>query len=403
MSRSALSLLALGLVACQPARDGAPSLDTSALQGAMPAGGTVGAVFTTLFTIVITVMLIRILGDAAGGRVASGDVVALLGFAALIYLPVILSLTAFVSVLLVVARSYQDSEMIVWFASGLSLMRWIRPVMAIGIPLVLLTASLSLWLTPWASRLSAEYKETFKNREDISRISPGKFQESASGDRIFFVEGLSSDTRNVENVFVSQSRDKNNSVVVAQVGSINVDARGDKLLELRNGHRYDGTPGTPDFQTMDFGRYVIVISGSHREIEDIKSSRVLPTAALIAAPVPSNMAELLWRISLPIMCLLQMLLAIPLGFVNPRRGRTLNLMIALVLAISYLNSLGIVQAAVGQGRLSFGAAWWPLHLAAFLIITLLFFWRNNTNSRWHPMALLILARQLVTRKRTVAS
>ena len=364
---------------------------------------TVGAVFTTLFTIVITVMLIRILGDAAGGRVASGDVVALLGFAALIYLPVILSLTAFVSVLLVVARSYQDSEMIVWFASGLSLMRWIRPVMAIGIPIVLLTASLSLWLTPWASRLSAEYKETFKNREDISRISPGKFQESASGDRIFFVEGLSSDTRNVENVFVSQSRDKNNSVVVAQVGSINVDARGDKLLELRNGHRYDGTPGTPDFQTMDFGRYVIVISGSHREIEDNKSSRVLPTAALIAAPVPSNMAELLWRISLPIMCLLQMLLAIPLGFVNPRRGRTLNLMIALVLAISYLNSLGIVQAAVGQGRLSFGAAWWPLHLAAFLIITLLFFWRNNTNSRWHPMALLILARQLVARKRTVAS
>ncbi|MEY4466489.1 MAG: export transporter permease LptF [Pseudomonadota bacterium] len=364
---------------------------------------TVGAVFTTLFTIVITVMLIRILGDAAGGRVASGDVVALLGFAALIYLPVILSLTAFVSVLLVVARSYQDSEMIVWFASGLSLMRWIRPVMAIGLPIVVLTAALSLWLTPWASRLSAEYKETFKNREDISRISPGKFQESASGDRIFFVEGLSSDTRNVENVFVSQSRDKNNSVVVAQVGSVNVDARGDKLLELRNGHRYDGTPGAPNFQTMDFGRYVIVISSSHRELEDNKSARVLATAALIASPEPTNKAELLWRISLPIMCLLQMLLAIPLGFVNPRRGRTLNLMIALVLAISYLNSLGIVQAAVGQGRISFGTAWWPLHLAAFLVITLLFFWRNNTNSRWHPMALLILGRQLISRKRTVAS
>jgi lipopolysaccharide export system permease protein len=146
-----------------------------------------------------------------------------------------------------------------------------------------------------------------------------------------------------------------------------------------------------------------VISSSHRETEDNKSSRVLSTAALIASPEPSNMAELLWRISLPIMCLLQMLLAIPLGFVNPRRGRTLNLMIALVLAISYLNSLGIVQAAVGQGRISFGAAWWPLHLAAFLIIMLLFFWRNNTNSRWHPMALLILARQLVARKRTVAS
>lgn len=361
---------------------------------------TVGAVFTTLFTIVITVMLIRILGDAAGGRVASGDVVALLGFAALIYLPVILSLTAFISVLLVVARSYQDSEMIVWFASGLSLMRWIRPIMSIGIPIVLLTASLSLWLTPWASRLSAEYKETFRNREDISRISPGKFQESASGDRIFFVEGLSSDTSKVENVFVSQSQGNKSSVVVAQEGSVILDRRGDKLLELRNGHRYDGTPGAPDFQTMDFGRYVIVVSTSQPELTDNKSARVLSTRSLIESPNPSNMAELLWRVSLPVMCLLQMLLAIPLGFVNPRRGRTLNLMIALVLAVSYLNSVGIVQAAVGQGRLSFTSAWWPLHVSALLVIAVLFFWRNNTNSRWHPMALLILGRQLLALKRT---
>ena len=364
---------------------------------------TVGAVFTTLFTIVITVMLIRILGDAAGGRVASGDVVALLGFAALIYLPVILSLTAFISVLLVVARSYQDSEMIVWFASGLSLMRWIRPIMSIGLPIVLLTAALSLWLTPWASRLSAEYKETFRNREDISRISPGKFQESASGDRIFFVEGLSTDTSKVENVFVSQSQGKNNSVVVAQQGSVIVDQRGDKLLELRNGHRYDGKPGAPDFQTMDFARYVIVVSLDQRELGDNKSARVLSTRSLIDAPEPSNMAELLWRVSLPIMCLLQMLLAIPLGFVNPRRGRTLNLMIALVLAVSYLNSVGIVQAAVGQGRLSFTSAWWPLHLSALLVIAVLFFWRNNTNSPWHPMAMLILGRQLLVRKRTATS
>jgi lipopolysaccharide export system permease protein len=361
---------------------------------------TVGAVFTTLFTIVITVMLIRILGDAAGGRVATGDVVALLGFAALIYLPVILSLTAFISVLLVVARSYQDSEMIVWFASGLSLICWIRPIMSIGMPIVLLTASLSLWLTPWASRLSAEYKETFRNREDISRISPGKFQESASGDRIFFVEGLSSDTSKVENVFVSQSQGKNSSVVVAQEGSVILDQRGDKLLELRNGHRYDGTPGSPDFQTMDFGRYVIVVSSSQRELTDNKSARVLSTRSLIESPNPSNMAELLWRVSLPVMCLLQMLLAIPLGFVNPRRGRTLNLMIALVLAVSYLNSVGIVQAAVGQGRLSFTSAWWPLHLSALLVISVLFFWRNNTNSRWHPMALLILGRQLFALRRT---
>ena len=363
---------------------------------------TVGAVFTTLFTIVITVMLIRILGDAAAGRIASGDVVALLGFASLVYMPVIISLTVFIAVLLVVARSYQDSEMVVWFASGLSLMRWVRPVMSVGLPLVLLTAALSLWLTPWASRLSYEYKERFRNREDISRILPGKFQESASGDRIFFVEGLSSDTRKVENVFVSQSRNNESSVVVAREGSVILDERGDKLLELRSGRRYDGKPGTPEFQTMDFGRYVIVLASGNREITDSKAARVLPTATLIIEPTDANRAELLWRIAVPLMCLLQMLLAIPLGFVNPRRGRTLNLMIALVLAVSYSNAVGIVQAAVGQGRLAFGMAWWPLHLAALIIIGVLFFWRNNTNSPWHPMALLIGVRRIFAARKAVS-
>ncbi len=360
---------------------------------------TVGAVFTTLFSIVITVMLIRILGDAAAGKVASGDVVALLGFSALVYLPVILSMTAFIAVLLVVARSYQDSEMVVWFASGLSLMRWIRPVLQVGLPLVILTALLSLWLTPWASRLSYEYKERFRNREDISRISPGKFQESAAGDRIFFVEGLSSNASKVQNVFVSQREGAQHSVVVAQEGAVTLDQRGDKLLELGRGRRYDGEPGGKDFRTMDFQRYVVVVSRNEKELVDNKSARVLPTLDLVRDPTPMNKGELLWRIAVPLMCLMQMLLAIPLGFVNPRRGRTLNLMIALVLAVSYSNAVGIMQAVVAQGKVGFMVGWWPLHAAALAAIALLFVWRNNTNSAWHPARLLaILRRVLLVRK-----
>jgi len=125
---------------------------------------TAGAVFTTLFTITITVTLIRILGQAAGGKIASADVVALLGFSALNYLPILLNLTGFVAVLLVVTRSYQDSEMVVWFASGLSLAKWIQPVLMFGLPIVTLTAVLSFFLTPWSNQQSAVYKERYANR-----------------------------------------------------------------------------------------------------------------------------------------------------------------------------------------------------------------------------------------------
>ena len=355
----------------------------------------VGAVFTTLFTIVISVMLIRILGDAAAGKVASADVVALLGFAALINLPVLISLTTFIAVLMVVARSYQDSEMVVWFASGVSLTQWIRPIMQVGLPLVILTAVLSFWLTPWAGKLSAEYKERFRNREDISRVAPGKFQESANGTRVFFVEGLSSDTSNVKNVFLSQNQNQESSVVVAREGNVIIDSRGDKLLQLIDGRRYDGMPGAPDFRIMDFERYLVVIASNAQEIAENRSARALPTTELIAHPTPGNLAELLFRISSPLTCLMQILLAIPLGFVNPRRGRTLNLMIALLLAVTYFNANSIMQAMVAQGKNSFAMSWWPLHLAAFILITLLFFWRNNTNLRWHPSVWLMMVRGFV--------
>ena len=95
-----------------------------------------GATFTVLFTIFVTWTLIAILGRAAGGKVASSDVLALIGFQVLNYLPTILILTSFISVLAAVTRSYRDSEMVVWFASGLSLARWIRPVLTFGLPVM---------------------------------------------------------------------------------------------------------------------------------------------------------------------------------------------------------------------------------------------------------------------------
>jgi len=86
------------------------------------------AVFVALFAILLTTQLIRLLAEAAGGKLASEAVVALLGFGALNYLPVLLSLTLFISVLMSLSRSYRDSEMVVWFSCGKSLTAWVRPV-----------------------------------------------------------------------------------------------------------------------------------------------------------------------------------------------------------------------------------------------------------------------------------
>jgi lipopolysaccharide export system permease protein len=364
---------------------------------------TAGAVFTTLFTITITVMLIRILGQAAGGQVASGDVVALIGFSALNYLPIILILTGFISVLLVVTRSYQDSEMVVWFASGLSLTQWIRPILAFGLPIVVLTGLLSFLLTPWANRQSAEFKERFEKREDMSKVSPGKFQESASVDRIFFVEAFSGDAAKVRNIFVNTVKDGKSSVVVAKEGMIQVDPQGDKFLLLDKGRRYDGAPNQPDYRMMEFERYGVLVASQSAALQGDKSARALSTPELLKNLNGFNLGELLWRLALPLMALFLMLLGIPLGFVNPRAGRSANLIVALLCFVTYSNMVSFFQASVVQGKYSFFAAWWPIHLVAALLIIASFLWRLQVNSRYHPLVLWSGFKRARLARKTVAA
>lgn len=348
---------------------------------------TAGAVFTTLFTIVITVMLIKILGQAAGGKVSSQDVVALIGFQALNYLPVILILTGFISVLLVVTRSYQDSEMVVWFAAGLSLTRWIKPVLAFGWPLIVLVGLLSFIATPWANVQSQAFVERFEKREDIARVSPGNFQESAAANRVFFVEGLSTDSTKVKNIFVSTFKDGKNSIVVAKEGERVRDTDGETVVLMSKGRRYDGMPGQADFQMVEFERYGLLMGQQLPIAVNDRPARALTTMALLSDRTPENLAELLWRLSLPLMGLTLMLLAVPLSFVNPRAGRSIGLIVALLSYVIYNSTVGIFQASVSQEKLSFMAAWWPAHLGVLIVAISMYFWRLKVNSRYHPLLL----------------
>jgi lipopolysaccharide export system permease protein len=360
---------------------------------------TAGAVFTTLFTITVTVMLIKILGQAAGGKVSSQDVMALIAFQSLNYLPVILILTGFVSVLLVVTRSYQDSEMVVWFASGLSLTRWIKPVFRFGWPILLLIALLSFVATPWANQKSSEFQQRFEKREDIARVSPGKFQESASANRIFFVEGFSNDATKVRNVFVNTIKNGVDSLVVAKTGEVITDADGEKFVVMEKGRRYDGTPGQLNMEIIEFERYGVSVEAQSRAETASRTTKNSSTLELVNNPDRYAYAELLWRTALPLMAATLMLLAIPLAFVNPRAGRSIGLLIALLLFFFYSNLVSVLQASVAQDRISFWMGWWPVHLGVLLFAIFMFTWRLKVNSKYHPLVFWFCIRRLLILKR----
>jgi lipopolysaccharide export system permease protein len=76
--------------------------------------------------------------------------------------------------------------------------------------------------------------------------------------------------------------------------------------------------------------------------------------------------ELLWRIGMPVSALILALLAIPLSYVNPRAGRSANMLIAILIYAIYSNLMSVSQAWVAQGKLSFWVGVWAVHALMLL-------------------------------------
>jgi lipopolysaccharide export system permease protein len=347
-------------------------------------------IFVALFAIIISTQLIRLLNEAASGKLAAEAVVTLLGFAALNYLPVLLSLTLFMAILLPLSRAYRDSEMVVWFSSGLPLTAWLIPVSRFALPAVLVIAILSLFLSPWALSRSEAYRDQLDARSDTAQITPGMFREDSSGERIFFVEKLSEDAGKVQNIFVSTVQGGRLGVVMADTGSQEILANGDRFLVLNYGRRYELTPGSPEFRVMEFERYSVRLQEA--KVREIGQTPKTMSMLELDTANPREAGEILWRLGLPISALLLAFLAVPLSFVNPRAGRSMNMIFAILVFAIYNNLLSVAQAWVARDLTPFPPALVAPHLAMFFLLALLFYRRLSIFAFLPALAAFIKAR-----------
>src|SRR3546814_11352207 len=69
-------------------------------------------------------------------------------------------------------------------------------------------------------------------------------------------------------------------------------------------------------------------------------------------------SQIMWRLALPLAALNLALLAIPLGAVNPRLGRSGDLLIAGLVGLLYMTLINLSRGWIGNGQLSFGVGVW---------------------------------------------
>ena len=344
-----------------------------------------GGVFVTLLTIVITNSLIRILGQAAAGKVDAASVVVLIGFAALNILPMVIVLTLFIAVLLVVSRMYRDSEMVVWFSSGVALTDLARPVLRFALPFAFTAFVLGMFVTPWANQQSIELRARFEQRDDVSRVSAGQFIESSDGQRVFFVENLDDLHGTVDNVFaVMRDDDNRTAVLAARSGRVETRANGERYIALDTGRRYEGLPGSARYSVMEFDRYLVRLTPKEISIAPPGAeSRTMTATQIVGDLAPTARSELIWRIALPLYSIVLALLAIPLAYLNPRAGRSANLIFAILVFVIYQSLVQLARSYVGSGRLSFGIGWWIVH-AVFALLVVFMFWQRRSAASLSP-------------------
>ena len=343
-----------------------------------------GATLVVLVTVVMTMMLIRTLGQASRGNVNPSDVMLVMGYTVLGQLPTILGLSLFVATIGSLSRMYRDSEMVIWFSSGQGLASLLPPLLRFAWPVMLGVAVLSLAVWPWANQQIQELRAQYEQRGDVDRIAPGEFQESASGKRVFFIERNSPQADTASNVFIAATDRGTESVTSAR--SARIETRGeDRFALLSNGQRLERTAGKPEIKLSEFDLYGTLVGTAKLGIGDQGTARTRSTRELAAQATPVYRAELAWRFGLALAAFNLVVLGLGLASVNPRASRSANLMFALFAFIIYYNFMTLGQSWVGSGRLGLWSYIALLHGGVFAFSAALIAIRHH---RWSPRSLL---------------
>jgi len=337
--------------------------------------------FTSLSTIlvlsgiVVAQRAVIVFRFAARGSIPNDAIDTVLVFNLLKHMPLLLSLTVFITILITLSRWYKDSEMIIWFSSGLGLYSLIKPIILFCFPIIILIASLSLYISPWAVQKAEEYKTGLKSRDEIATITPGTFKESKSNNRIFYIEGFSSLGSKVKNIFIQSMQNGKLGVIVSNEGERIEDNNNNNYIVLKNGRRYEGIANSKEFSTTTFDEYGILMEKTPKNNLNVGAKagiiEATPTLALIFDQNDSNrkqfLAELMWRISLPLSTIFLIFLAIPLSFINNRTGRSFNMIVAVFIFVIYNNFLGIFQSLISVGKIPLWLGFLPVHLVFGLV------------------------------------
>lgn len=322
-----------------------------------------------LLIILLTYQIARVLERAAEYQYPQGVVLELIWLGVLQYLSIVMPIGLLLGVLLAFGRLYHDSEMAAAQACGVGPSRIYGPVAVLALLVTGLIAYLTLVLGPATLGRTLALRSEALRAGQFAPISPGKFRTFGGTDVVVYAQGAEPDGT-LTNVFVEREREGRVEVALAARArhTVGEDAR-THTITLYEGEQFEGVPGSAQFRVMRFAEQVIPIEVPPAD-DAITSLEAAPTRELLASDDLKHRAELHRRFSLPIMCMVLTLVAVPLSRLRPRQGRYARIWLGVVIYFVYANLVEAGKVWIERGVVPEALGLWWTHLAVVLLAIL---------------------------------
>ena len=334
-----------------------------------------------LLLILLSGRLVKYLSTALSGNIDPEVIFAVLGYRIPGFLELAFPLAFLLGILLTLGRLYSENEMSIFHASGISLWKLLRYIMGLGLLFAVLTATLSLYLSPVGSSKAGLILKVQNQRSDLDKITEKKFYKLPGDKGIVYAQRVSEDGV-LEHVFLSLSNSSTKSsnnksvIILSDEGRQQVTENdNNKFLVLNDGYRFVGNPGEYDYEITYFRDYASKLDKANSAITNQEVSS-FSTAQLVSISTSEARAELQWRLSLPVMILVVVFLGVSLSKTAPRQGRYVRVLPAILIYFTYYTALNYASRLIRFDKLPSEFNLFYVHLL-FVILSLILLLRRE--------------------------
>lgn len=312
------------------------------------------AILFVLLLIFFCQKLVKILSATVDGDIPASLVLSLLALGVPEMIQLILPLSLFLGILLTYSKLYAESEITVMHACGLSRRFLLRAALLLCSFTLVFSAVNSFWFGPWSAANQKKIVAEARANPGMATMIEGQFKKSNDGNFVIFVGNVNGNQ--FKNIFLAQVNSKGTqrpSVIVADKGQINQQSDGSQVVVLNQGRRYEeGTSPLLNFRNTQFNNYQAIIDYQQiKSTDDNNDVEQQGLAQLRHNPSPTARAELSWRLTLLVSVILMAIMVVPLSVINPRQGRVVSMLPAMLLYLVYFLLQSSLRSNGAKGRI----------------------------------------------------